>query len=47
MAALVAATHAFCNAAVPKTWVPGTRPGMTCDKHSAVIPGPRSGARDP
>jgi hypothetical protein len=29
MAALVAAIHVFFFGAFPKTWMPGTRPGMT------------------
>jgi hypothetical protein len=29
MAGLVAATHVFVSVNLDKTWMPGTRPGMT------------------
>ena len=49
MAGLVPAIHVFCLAGV-KTWMPGTRPGMTAeDRRSSlnlgkIRHGPRRGA---
>jgi hypothetical protein len=40
MAGLVPAIHAFVRVKSVKTWMPGTRPGMTRNEatHSIVIP---------
>jgi hypothetical protein len=37
MAGLVPAIHVFISSVTGKTWMPGTRPGMTADVKALVL----------